>query len=404
MLARRVALTALSKLRDGRITVVEGGRTTSYGPGGPRAATVTVHDPRFWSALVRRGSVGLGEAYGAGWFDADDLADLVQIAVVNLAPIMRQQDRLATALAPVRDRLPSSSRGKETDRANIAAHYDRSNEFFSLMLDPTMSYSCAVFDEPGADLEAAQRAKLDRLCDLLDLGPDDHLLEIGTGWGGLATHAAASRGCRVTTTTISAEQHRYASERVAALGLTDRVTVLDHDYRDLGATYDKVVSVEMIEAVDWRDHATFFETLAERLRPGGRAVLQAIVIDDRSYERAKRQTDFIKAFVFPGGCLPSVTSIRRSAAATGDLRTLDVHRIGHHYAETLRRWQRNVDAHRAEITRLGFDERMQRIWDLYLQYCIGAFESGHIDTIQVVLDRQEQHGALPHDHRVLTAA
>jgi cyclopropane-fatty-acyl-phospholipid synthase len=286
----------------------------------------------------------------------------------------------------------------------VAAHYDLSNEFFSLMLDPTMSYSCAVFDDPGADLEVAQQAKLDRLFDLLDLGPDDHLLEIGTGWGGLATRAAATRGCRVTTTTISAEQHRFASQRVAALGLADRVTVLDHDYRDLGATYDKVVSVEMIEAVDWRDHATFFETLAARVRPGGRAVLQAIVIDDRGYERAKRQTDFIKVFVFPGGCLPSVASIQRSASATGELRTHGVHRIGHHYAETLRRWQHNVDAHRAEIAALGFDDRGQRIWDLYLQYCIGAFESRHIDTVQIVLDRQEQHGALPHDDRVLTAA
>ena len=386
MLARRMIVTALKRLPEGQLTVVEGDTPAVYGPGGAPAATITVHDDRVWPAVLRRGSVGLGEAYANGWFDSEDLADLVHLAVVNLEPIRRPLDRLADALAPVRDLVPGRSRGRESDRSHIAVHYDLSNDFFSLMLDSTMAYSCALFDDPATTLEAAQRAKFDRLCDLLGLTADDHLLEIGTGWGGLALHAASTRGCRVTTTTISAEQYEHTRKRVADVGLGHRIEVLDLDYRDLGGTYDKLVSVEMIEAVDWRDHATFFSTLADRLRPGGRAALQAIVIDDRSYERAKRHTDFIKAAIFPGGCLPSVPSVIRSAGDTG-LLPVEVHRIGQHYPETLRRWQENVDAHRHEMVTLGFDDRFLRTWDFYLQYCIGSFEAHHVDDVHVVLQK-----------------
>jgi cyclopropane-fatty-acyl-phospholipid synthase len=289
-------------------------------------------------------------------------------------------------LAPVRDLVPRRNRGRERDRAHVAAHYDLSNDFFSLMLDPSMAYSCALFDDPAASLEDAQRAKFDRVFQLLDVSAGDRLLEIGTGWGGLAVHAASTRGCRVTTTTISANQHEHTRKRVAELDLDDRIEILDADYRDLDGTYDKVVSIEMIEAVDWRDHAAFFSAVADRLRPGGRAAIQAIVIDDRSYERAKRHTDFIKAAIFPGGCLPSVSSIIRSARDAG-LVPVEVHRIGHHYPETLRRWQDKVDAHRREIVQLGFDGRFLRTWRFYLQYCIGSFEAGHIDDVHVVLQK-----------------
>lgn len=387
MLTRTIATAALHRLRDGTLTVIEDGSRTTYGTGAAPRAEVTIHDPRAWSAIVRRTSVGVGEAYAAGWFDADDLAALVEVLVRASLPLRRRLDRVAQRAAPLRDRLPTRSRGAAADRQNVAAHYDLSNELFELMLDPTMSYSCALFDDEGhRSLEAAQVAKLDRLCDLLELGPDDHLLEIGTGWGGLAVHAARRTGCQVTTTTISVEQHEYASKLVAEEGLADRVTVLDLDYRDLEGTYDKVVSVEMIEAVDWRDHAGFFDAVARLTRPGGRAVLQAIVIDDRSVDRAKRSVDFIKAFVFPGGCLPSVGSIVRDATRTGRLRPVEVHAIGRHYPETLARWAANVAVAPDELQRLGFDERFRRIWDLYLAYCIAAFRSGHCDAVHVVLD------------------
>ena len=386
MLIRALAKAALTKLREGELTVIEGGRAESYGHGDPHA-TITVRDGRFWPAVVREGSVGLGRAYANGWYDCDDLAALIRLAVINLEPVSRRHDAAANVLAPIRDALPVRSRGRATDRAHIAAHYDLSDEFFALMLDPTMAYSCAIFDAPEHDLETAQVAKFERLCDLLDLTADDHLLEIGSGWGGMAVYAASTRGCRVTTTTISARQFDYTGKRVVELGLADRVEVLDLDYRDLEGTYDKVVSVEMIEAVDWRDHASFFSTLADRLRPGGRAALQAIVVDDHSFERAKRHTDFIKTEIFPGGCLPSVTSIVRSARKTRQLLPLTVDSIGHHYPETLRRWQHNVDTARDEIAELGFDERFLRTWDFYLQYCIGSFESRHIDGVHVVFER-----------------
>jgi cyclopropane-fatty-acyl-phospholipid synthase len=312
---------------------------------------------------------------------------VIELLLRSSLPLRRRLDRLAQRAAPLRDRLPTRSRGAEADRRNVAAHYDLSNDLFELMLDPTMSYSCAIFDEADdGTLEAAQLAKLDRLCDLLDLGRDDHLLEIGTGWGGLAVHAARRTGCRVTTTTISAEQHAYASKRIAEEGLADLVTVLDLDYRDVEGSFDKVVSVEMIEAVDWRDHAGFFDAVARLTRPGGRAVLQAIVIDDRSFDRAKRSVDFIKSFVFPGGCLPSVASIVRGAARTGRLRPVEVHSIGRHYPETLARWADNLGNARDDLRRLGFDDRFQRIWDLYLAYCTAAFRARHCDTVHVVLD------------------
>jgi len=386
MLARRFVLAALTRLPEGRLTVLEGGTTVAFGPGGAPSAAVTVHDERFWTTALRGGTVGLGQAYADGWFDADDVADLCRLLVSGFEPVRRRLDRLADALAPARELVPSRSRGREADRGHVAAHYDLSNDFFSLMLDPTMAYSCALFDGTATSLEAAQRAKFDRLCDLLDLTERDHLLEIGTGWGGFAVHAASTRGCRVTTTTVSANQHEHARKRVAELDLEDRVEVVDADYRDLTGTYDKVVSIEMIEAVDWRDHARYFSTLAERLRPGGRAALQAIVIDDRSYERAKRNTDFIKAAIFPGGCLPSISSIVRSARDAG-LSTLAVHRIGHHYPETLLHWQRNLELNRSEVLRLGFDERFLRTWHFYLQYCIGGFEARYIDGVHVVLEK-----------------
>ncbi len=404
MLARRIAQVALSRMHEGQLTILEQDRSATHGPGGTPVSTLTVHDARFWPAVLYRGSVGLGEAYAEGWFDSDSLSDLIRLAHLNLAPITTRRDRFADLVAPLRDRLPRSSRGRDIDRANIAAHYDRSNDFFALMLDHSMAYSCALFEEPALDLEAAQYAKFDRLCQLLELGPDDHLLEIGTGWGGLAIHAASHFGCRVTTTTISVEQQEHAAKRVSELGLSDRIDVQGRDYRDLEGTFDKVVSVEMIEAVDWKDHDEFFSTLADRVRPGGRVALQAIVIADRSYERAKRHRDFIKAFIFPGGCLPSVASITRSTEATGQMKVIDMQRIGHHYPTTLRQWQANIDRHRDEIGRLGFNERVMRVWDLYLAYCAGAFETRQIDVVHVVLTKENHHGPLPHDNRVFAAS
>lgn len=357
------------------------------GCGEPKV-TVTVHDTGTFAALLRQGSVGLAQSYADGWWECDDLTGLVRIALHRTAPIRRLLDAGARhAGAPLaavkRLRPPSARRG----RHNVAAHYDLSNEFFSLMLDPTMAYSCAVFSAPEQSLGDAQVAKFERLAAKLALGPGDRVVEIGTGWGGLAVHLAERHGCRVTTTTISEAQRAYVEKLVANRGLDDRVTVLGTDYRDLRGSYDALVSVEMIEAVDWRRHDDFFATCARLLTPEGRMGLQAITIADGSFERAKLHRDFIKKLIFPGGCLPSVASMTASVARTSDLRMVDLEDIGMHYVETLRRWRSNVDHHGDEVARLGFDRRFRRLWDLYLCYCEAAFAEGHVSDVQVVLSR-----------------
>jgi len=347
-----------------------------------------VHDARAWAAVLRRGSLGLAHSYIAGWWDTDDLTSVVRIAYRWTAGPRRFLDASARRAGPLlaglkRLRPPS----KHTDRDNIAAHYDLSNEFFALMLDPTMAYSCAYFSADAVTLEEAQEAKFDLIATKLDLGPEDHLVEIGTGWGGFAIHAARRYGCRVTTTTISEAQRSLAEKRVAERGLADRVTVLGADYRDLEGRYDALVSIEMIEAVDWRRHDQFFASCARLLTDRGRMGLQAITIADGSFERAKLHDEFIRTMVFPGGCLPSVTAIGASVARTSDLRIVDLEDIGPHYAETLRRWRANLERERPAVERLSFDERFWRFWTLYLCYCEAAFSERHVSDVQVVLAR-----------------
>jgi cyclopropane-fatty-acyl-phospholipid synthase len=253
------------------------------------------------------------------------------------------------------------------------------------MLDPTMMYSCALFDREGMTLEEASVAKLERVCERLDIGPDDHVLEIGTGWGGFAIHAAATRGCHVTTTTISREQHDYAVKRIAHAGLADRVTVLMSDYRDLRGQYDKLVSIEMIEAVGWQHIGTFFERCSQLLTPHGAMLLQAITIDDRAYEVEKASKSFIREYIFPGGTLPSLEVISRNVARRTNLQTVGLEDITSSYVETLRRWRHNFAAHAEDLVRLGYDDHFQRIWTLYLAYCEGGFAERRICDVQLLL-------------------
>ena len=383
-LARRTARPGQGTLRL-QGAGVRGGTCIESGTGQP-VVTVDVHDPRTWGAVLRHGSIGLGESYVDGWWDTDDLTALVRLAFRRTRSWRRYLDGAARrfgALPAAWQRLRPPSASK--DRHNIAAHYDLSNELFALMLDPTMAYSCAYFERPDVGLEEAQVAKYNRLATKLGLGPDDRVIEIGTGWGGFAVHLAERYGCRVTTTTISEAQRGAAEKRVAEHGLSDRVTVLGLDYRQLTGTYDALVSVEMIEAVDWRRHDEFFATCARLLNERGRMGLQAITIADASFERAKLHDDFVRAMVFPGGCLPSLSSMSQSLARTSDLRVIDLEDIGPHYAETLRRWRANLTAHRSEVEQLGFDARFWRFWNLYLCYCEAAFEERHISDVQLVL-------------------
>jgi cyclopropane-fatty-acyl-phospholipid synthase len=293
------------------------------------------------------------------------------------------------AARPARQLRPPS---KADDRRNIHAHYDLGNEFFALFLDPTMAYSCGVYESEASSLAEASIAKFDRICRKLNLGPADHVVEIGGGWGGFALHAASRYGCRVTTTTISSRQFDHAVRAVAQAGLTDRITVLNKDYRDLEGQFSDLVSIEMIEAVDWRLYDEFFATCARLLRPDGRAVLQCIVIDDREYDRAKTRKDFIKRYIFPGGCLPSVTAIAAAATRASDLRLIDLEDIGPHYARTLADWRRRLEDRRSDAHALGFDDQFLRMWRFYFAYCEAAFRERRVSDVQVLLARSEWRG------------
>ena len=369
----------------GRVDLVQGRRRLVLGP--PDAelrASVTINSPRrFWRSLAGGLSIGLAESYAEGHWDSDDLVALVRI----FAPEMARLDRPRALIAPLvraSSRAPQNTR--EASRRHIAAHYDLGNELFSLFLDESMTYSAAVFDPPHIDLHAAQREKLDRACRKLQLNEDDHLLEIGTGWGSMALHAAGRYGCRVTTTTLSREQHAYATQRVRENGLDDRVEVLLDDYRELRGSYSKLVSVEMIEAVGWQYLDEYFRVCSRLLEDDGAMLLQAIVFaDDLAFEAEKSACSFANTLVFPGGCLPSVEAIGRSLAAATDMRQLGLEDITADYARTLRAWRSRFRARAADAEALGYDERFRRLWDFYLAWSEGGFAQRRILDVQMLL-------------------
>jgi cyclopropane-fatty-acyl-phospholipid synthase len=382
--ARGIALGVLARLRSGQLTVVEGERRLVLGHGSPQA-TVQVRSPRLWPSLLH-GSRGMAEAYAQGFWESPDLTAVVRVAARNARSLDEWRRWLAPARVPLQAARGLRARNTHArSRRGIAAHYDLGNELFALMLDETMMYSSAYFPRRGMTLAQASRAKLELVCSELDLRAGDHVLEIGTGWGGFAVHAARTRGCRVTSTTISREQYKHAREWVRAAGVADRVTVLFEDYRDLRKRYEKLVSIEMIEAVGYRDFGTFFARCSSLLTAHGRMLLQAITVDDRAYEVEKASRSFIRTHIFPGGCLPSLAVIARCVAQHTDMRTIEVRDLTPHYAETLRRWRVNFEAATARLEDLGYDERFRRLWRMYLAYCEAGFTERRIGVTQITL-------------------
>jgi len=383
-LAERLLRSRLALLEDG-VLVLDG---QAYGRRTARCglqARIRVHDARFYAEVAYGGSVGAGEAYMLGYWSADDLTAAMRILLANRAVLDGMESGLAALSAPLRKAMHWAARNtRDGSRRNIAAHYDLGNEFFALFLDPTLMYSCALFERPGMTLEEASVAKLDRLCRRLRLAPGEHLLEIGTGWGGLALHAAAHYGCRVTTTTISEEQHRLAVERVAAAGLQRSVRVLREDYRDLTGRYDKLVSVEMIEAVGHEYLETFFAKCGELLRDDGLMLLQAITIADRRYDDARKSVDFIRKHIFPGSCIPSVSALTGAAARASDLTLFHLEDIGPHYATTLRQWRENLLRSAAELRALGYSAEFLRKWEFYFCYCEAGFAERALGDVQAL--------------------
>jgi cyclopropane-fatty-acyl-phospholipid synthase len=385
-LARTAVSQVLRRLRNGRIDVVEAGREHSFGPAGAELrARIAVHDPAAWRGALH-GSIGLGETYVDGLWETDDLVTLIRIAARELNETGGVRSVVARPRGwahRVRGLVPDNTRARA--RRHIAAHYDLGNDLFASFLDERMLYSCAYFPQEGSSLEEAQLAKLERICDELRLGPENHLLEIGSGWGGLAIHAARERGCRVTTTTISPAQHELAGRRVREAGLSDRVEVLLEDYRDLRGRYDRLVSVEMIEAVGWRHFDEYFRRCSELLSSKGLMLLQAITIDDRLYEAEKAARSFANTHVFPGGCLPSNKLIADCLARVTDMREVWMSDITAHYPPTLASWRRRFLDTWERLRTRGYDERFRRLWEFYLCSSEAGFRERRINDIQLLL-------------------
>lgn len=386
-MASRAMMLKLRDLQHGCLTLTDQQGMHRFGNSAELQATIEVRDPRIYRAAVLGGTIAVAESYIRGDWECESLTSLFRIMLRNRAAAS-ELDAGFGRLAGIPHRAlhwwQRNSRGGS--RRNISAHYDLGNEFFGLWLDDTMAYSSGIFPSPRASLHEASVEKFDRVCRKLDLRASDQVLEIGSGWGGFAIHAAANYGCHVTTTTISAEQFALARERIEMAGVSDRITLRNLDYRDLAGQFDKLVSIEMIEAVGHDYLDTFFGMCSKLLRPNGSMLLQAIVMPERNFDQYLRSVDFIQHYIFPGGCLPSVGAMLTSVARTGRLRFVHAEDFAPHYAETLRRWRHNFYAALDDVRRLGYDEEFIRLWRYYLCYCEAAFEERYIGAMQLQFD------------------
>jgi len=391
-ICRSALLRKLRHISHGQLNVCERAQHNAYGSpaGKDLTATIQVNDCRFYRHCIAGGSLGAAESYMRGYWDCDDLVSLMRVMAHNRDALEVLGAGLAKLSAPVQWLWRLKNRNSRAgSRRNITAHYDLSNEFFAEFLDESMTYSGGLFEYPDASLRDASLAKYDRLCRLVNLNERDHLLEIGTGWGGFACYAASQYGARITTTTISQAQFEYANRRVAALGLADRVTVLKQDYRDLQGKYDKLVSIEMIEAVGHEFLGTYFSQCQRLLKPGGLFSLQAITIPDQRYDSYRKSVDFIQRYIFPGGCLPSLGAIVKASAQNSDFQVAEISDFAEHYAETLTRWRDNFHRNLDKIQRLGMSEHFLRGWHYYFCYCEGAFREQMIGLAQILFRKPQ---------------
>jgi cyclopropane-fatty-acyl-phospholipid synthase len=386
---RKVLLSLMGRLARGKITLIDGYDRKTFGSveaDGALEATVDVHHPRFYRYAVFGGTIGAAEAYMAGHWSSDDLTTVIRILLLNRHIFQRMDKGWGRISAPLHQWFHWLNKNtKEGSRINIASHYDLGNDFYALFLDDTLTYSCGIFEQTESSLKEASIAKYERICKKLQLNGSDHVLEIGTGWGGFAIYAALNFGCSVTTTTISPAQHELAKKRIEENGLSDRITLLRKDYRDLRGTFDKVVSIEMIEAVGHHYFDTFFRCCSDRLKEDGLMLLQAITIADQVFEAHKRSVDFIKRFIFPGSCIPSFSAMSRSVAKATDLRMVHVEDLTWHYARTLREWRHNFFENMDRVRNLGYSDFFTRMWEYYLCYCEAGFSERYLGDLQILL-------------------
>ena len=374
---RNLFIEKLEKLEVGEIQLIDTDGSHSFGStnqNNPLTVAINVSDQRFYSDIAFGGAVAAGEAYMQGYWSCSNLTDLIRIMIGNRHILEQMEGNLSlfkNAFLRVAHWLNRNSQAGS--RRNIEAHYDLGNEMFELFLDPTMMYSCAYYPDEKTSLEQASLAKLQRICDKLQLNESDHVIEIGTGWGGFALYAAQNYGCKVTTTTISQQQHDMARQRIIEAGLEDKITLLMEDYRDLQGTYDKLVSIEMIEAVGHQYLDTYFAKCSSLLKPEGIMLIQSITIADQQYDRAIKSVDFIQRFIFPGGFIPSVSAITHSVKQSTDMRLFQLEDIGPHYATTLRDWRQQFFENIEPIKALGYSQQFVAMWDFYLCYCEAGF-------------------------------
>ncbi len=389
--ARKYLLDKLKKLQRGQITIIDRGQLTTFGRttrAFPLKTTIRIYHPRLYTRIALGGSIGAAEAYMDGFWSTDDLTTVIRILIQNQSVFDEMEKGWARLSIPFHRIYHALRRNTlQGSQANIIAHYDLGNDFYALFLDETMTYSCGIFEREQSSLAEASMAKYRRICQKLQLTQKDHVLEIGTGWGSFAIFAAKHYGCRVTTTTISPEQYKLAFQRIRQEGLADKITLLCRDYREMEGCYDKVVSIEMIEAVGHHYLDTFFSTCSRLLRENGMMVLQAITIRDHLYEQHRNSVDFIKRYIFPGGCLHSIAAMTTSIAHATDFTFFHLEDITLHYAKTLQKWHKRFFSNIGKVRAMKFPESFIRMWEYYLCYCEAGFTERYIGNVQMLLTK-----------------
>jgi len=390
--ARKLVLAQLKTLHTGHLILKDASETFNFGDEASELkAELHVKDTSVFRDILTGGSIGAAEAFMTGDWTTPDLTKLIRLMVKNIDVVDGMEGGLAKLSAPVVKWFHSLNENTEKgSRRNIAAHYDLGNDLFELFLDPTMMYSSGIFPTKEASMEDASLNKLEIICQKLQLSAEDHLLEIGTGWGSMAIYAAKHYGCKVTTTTISEEQYQWANNRIQEEGLTEHITLLKSDYRNLEGQYDKLVSVEMIEAVGWKYYNTFFDKCSSLLKADGLMLIQAITILDQRYESARKNVDFIQRYIFPGSCIPSIHALNSASMESSDMRMVKLDDYGQHYARTLNAWQTTFMAKLDQVRQQGYSEEFIRMWQFYLSYCEGGFAERQLGLAHMVFAKPER--------------
>ena len=387
---KKIVFNQLHKITKGSLTLKDASSSYTFGDQKniKLHAEILIHNPRFYRFVVFGGSIGCSEAYMSDYWSSPNLTNVIRLFAINPQLTDELESKFNILLKPffrVIHRLNKNS--QRNSKRNISAHYDLSNNFFKLFLDETMMYSSAIFKTRNQTLKAASLNKLDIICQKLNLKPTDHVVEIGSGWGGFAIFAAENYGCKVTTTTISQHQFRYTKDLINKKKLGKKITLLFEDYRNLKGKYDKLVSIEMIEAVGHHYYHEYFKKINTLLKPDGIALIQAITIRDQRYSQALQNVDFIQKYIFPGSCIPSIEIIQKNLTKETDMIISDLENINHHYAKTLNLWKKAFNKNQNKIIKLGFDERFIRMWNFYFSYCEGGFAERAINDFHILMSK-----------------